>query len=112
MVIASEDKYAVESYFRRFRTRKVYVVVLPTEHGRSSPQDVMARLDKYKQNEAIIEGDEFWICIDTDHWVRSNHLHNLYKCFKSAGKSDMTSPSAIPALSFGFCCTIWTWPYC
>jgi hypothetical protein len=77
VVIACEDTHAVEQYFARFRTRRVQFIVLPTEGGRSSPQDVLSRLDHFKQTEATEEGDVFWICIDTDHWVKANHIQNL-----------------------------------
>ena len=55
IVIASEDKYAVQSYFRRFRTKKAQFVVLPTEDCHSSPENVIARLDKYYSTEATEE---------------------------------------------------------
>lgn len=77
VVIACEDKYAVEQYFTRFRTRRVQFVVLPTENGCSSPKDVLSRLDEFKEREATEEGDDFWVCIDTDHWTKSNHIQNL-----------------------------------
>jgi len=77
VVIACEDTYAVKQYFARFRTRKVQFIVLPTEDGRSSPKDVLSRLDSFRETEATEEGDLFWICIDTDHWVQASHLQNL-----------------------------------
>ena len=46
IVIASEDEYVVRDYFSRFATRRVQVVVIPTEDGRSAPADVIARLDR------------------------------------------------------------------
>ena len=77
VVIACEDTHAVKQYFARFRTRRVQFIVLPTEDGRSSPKDVLARLDSFRQTEVTEEGDLFWICIDTDHWVQANHFQNL-----------------------------------
>lgn len=77
IVVASEDKYAVESYFRRFRTKRVQFVVLPTEDSRSSPKDVMDRLDRYRKTEATEENDQFWVCIDSDHWIEDGHIRNL-----------------------------------
>jgi len=47
IVVASEDTYAVERYFRLFHTTKVQVKVLPTDDGRSSPEAIVQRLDKY-----------------------------------------------------------------
>ena len=77
IVVASEDTYAVEQYFRRFRTRRVQFRVLPTEDGCSSPADVMARLDSYKDEFQIREDDQLWVCFDTDHWVKPGHIQNL-----------------------------------
>ena len=77
IIIASEDKHAVKQYFQRFRSRRVRFVILPTEDRRSSPNAVLARLDEYKKEYDIGDGDEFWLCIDTDHWVKPNHIANL-----------------------------------
>lgn len=88
VVIACEDTYAVRHYFARFRTRRVQFVVVPTEGGRSSPRDVLSRLDGFKENEATEEGDCFWICIDTDHWVQSNHIQNLREVLQQCRQKD------------------------
>lgn len=77
VVIASEDKYAVESYFQRFRTRRVQFRVLPTLDCNASPQSVLARIDELRRSEDIEDQDEFWICIDTDHWIEPGHIANL-----------------------------------
>lgn len=77
IVIASEDTYAVEHYFQRFRTTRVQVRVLPTEDGRSSPAAVVQRLDEYSKNFQLSDTDELWACIDLDHWARGGHLPNL-----------------------------------
>ena len=45
IVIASEDTYAVEQYFQRFRPRRVQFKVLPTEDGRSASEHIVKRLD-------------------------------------------------------------------
>jgi hypothetical protein len=77
VVIACEDTHAVKQYFAKFRTRRVQYKVLPTEGGTSSPQSVIERLDLYRQEEQIGDGDELWICIDADHWIRGNHQREL-----------------------------------
>ena len=77
IVIASEDTYAVKDYFSRFKTRRVQFVVVPTEDGRSAPAAVIARLDHFKDHEATEENDQFWLCIDKDHWAASGHIANL-----------------------------------
>jgi len=77
IVIASEDTYAVKDYFLRFRTRRVQFAVVPTEDGRSAPAAVIARLDQFKNDNATEENDQFWLCIDKDHWADSGHIANL-----------------------------------
>ena len=77
VIIASEDTHAVSQYFRRFRTRRVAFKVLETQDCHSSPRDVMVRLDSYRAEEATVEGDQFWVCIDSDHWIEPNHIANL-----------------------------------
>lgn len=88
VVIACEDTHAVKQYFARFRTRKVQFRVLPTQDGRSSPQDVLARLDTFKSEVATEEGDSFWVCIDTDHWAQANHIGNLVEVLQQCRQKD------------------------
>ncbi len=77
IVVASEDTHAVKQYFAKFRARRIQYKVLPTEDGNSSPTAVIQRLDEYRKKYAQEEGDELWICIDTDRWVQNNHQRNL-----------------------------------
>jgi hypothetical protein len=77
IVIASEDTYAVKDYFLRFKTRRIQFIVIPTEGGRSAPDQVIYRLNKFKEEYATEEDDQFWLCIDTDHWANSGHIANL-----------------------------------
>lgn len=88
VVIASEDMYAVNQYFDRFRTRRVQFLVLPTADSRSSPIDVQERLDKFKAEYATEPGDQFWLCIDTDHWSEPNHIKNLMQVVQHCRQKD------------------------
>lgn len=96
IVIASEDTYAVEHYFQRFRTTRVQVRVLPTEDGRSSPTAVVQRLDEYANEFQLGATDELWACIDLDHWARGGHLPNLIdvisRCRDSGYQLAISSP--------------------
>jgi len=84
VVIASEDKYAVENYFQRFRTKKVQFRVLPTLDCNADPQSVLARIDEFRKTEDVEDQDVFWICIDSDHWVDGNHLPNLVQVLRES----------------------------
>ena len=47
IIIATEGRKTEEQYFRLFRSRRVQIIVLPTgKDNRSSPLDVLERLDK------------------------------------------------------------------
>jgi hypothetical protein len=66
--IASEDRYAVDQYFRAFQSTRVRVVVFPTEDGKSAASHVLARL---KENMSagdfnVEDGDTAWIVCDVD----------------------------------------------
>lgn len=73
IVIACEDTHAVKQYFAKFRTKRTQYKVLPTLDGNSSPRAVLERLNVFKAEYATEEGDELWICIDADHWIRGGH---------------------------------------
>lgn len=83
-VIASEDTYAAKQYFEEspvFRDRRIYVLTLPTECGQSAPEHVLQRLkayreDKKRRNE-LLDEDEFWLMLDTDHWTAPSHITNF-----------------------------------
>jgi len=77
VVIASEDRYAVKQYFDLFKSTQIQFRVLETDDGRSSPQQVMSRLDEYIEEHQFGDGDQFWFVADTDHWIESNHIQNL-----------------------------------
>jgi hypothetical protein len=77
VVIASEDRFAVKQYFELFQSTRIQFHVLETDHGESSPQHVMARLEQYLDDYCVGEGDQFWLVCDTDHWIKSNHIQNL-----------------------------------
>jgi hypothetical protein len=90
IVIASEDKYAVKEYFSLslFETTRVKVHVLETEEGCSAPAAVVARLDAFRKMYATYEGDEFWLCIDTDHWAEPSHIANLKQVLQLCRQKD------------------------
>jgi len=46
----------------------------------------MKRLDGYFKDNATEEGDEFWVCIDSDHWVKANHVANLVQVLQQCGQ--------------------------
>jgi hypothetical protein len=77
VVIASEDRYAVQQYFDFFKSTRIQFRVLETQDGRSAPEHILNRIDEYIEEFEIGEGDTFWIVCDCDHWVEPNHVQNL-----------------------------------
>src|ERR1700730_6294733 len=86
IVIASEDTYAVRQYFDFFRSTRIQFKILETEEGRSAPEQVLARIDKYMKEYEIGAGDEFWLVCDCDHWVNSGHIKNLRRVIQACGQ--------------------------
>jgi hypothetical protein len=83
-VIATEDKYAPKEYFRLFKNPRVKVQVLPTEDTRSSPEHVLQRLDDFLKEYHVLEDDEFWLMLDTDHWIEPGHVANFNRVCSEA----------------------------
>ena len=76
-IIATEVTYAPEQYFSNFHNPRVHVQILPTEGGHSSPEHVLQRLDRFIAEYQMQEEDEFWLMLDTDHWIEPNHVSNF-----------------------------------
>ena len=70
IIIATEGKETERKYFTLFRdTRIIQIKVLPTgEDNLSSPQHVINRLNGYRVEYQIGEGDELWLMVDVDRW--------------------------------------------
>jgi hypothetical protein len=87
-VIATEDENAPKNYFDQFKNPRIQVKVLPSERGCSSPKHILDRLDDYKAEFDIGEGDELWLMLDTDHWIEPNHVKNFDRVCTEAVKKD------------------------
>lgn len=86
-VIGSEDRYAVKQYLNLFKSTKIQFRVLETEHGHSSPSQVMSRLDAFMKDHDFGEGDQFWLVADTDHWIESSHIQNLVEVARPSART-------------------------
>jgi hypothetical protein len=84
-VIATEDKDAPKQYFdKHFRHPRIHVEVLPTVDCRSAPEHVLKRLDEYKETYQLGKDDEFWLMLDTDHWIKAGHIQNFTRVCKES----------------------------
>lgn len=100
IVIASEDTYAVQHYLTKFHTRRVQFKVLPTVDGHSSPEAVLERLDQYRAEHQLADGDELWACIDLDHWADPNHVANLRSAQRQARQKGYQFAISRPCFEF------------
>lgn len=76
-IIATEDKFAPEQYFRLFKNPRIKIQVLPTTDGRSAPAHVLERLNTFRDDYVTIDEDEFWLMLDIDHWTEAGHIANF-----------------------------------
>ena len=87
-VVATEDTYAPEQYFKAFRLNRVSVHIVPTIDGRSSARDVVARLKEVQaeglRNNEVLSEDQFWVVLDTDHWSQGQHVVAFSQAIKEA----------------------------
>lgn len=79
-VLACEDTHAAPQYFRRFEFPRVKIEVVPREAGSSSARHVVEALKKYE----FLEGDQHWVLLDTDHYVKEEHLTSFRLALKDA----------------------------
>ena len=77
IVIASEDRYAVQQYFDLLQSPRIKFRVLSAEDGESSPQHVLSRLDQFRLEFDLDGKDKLWFVCDADHWAESDHISNL-----------------------------------
>lgn len=87
-LVATEDSHAPEQYFKALAFRRVKVFVLGTEGGLSAPVHVMDRLraafESAKANKEVQPNDEFWLMLDTDHWIKGQNLPGLLEALAQA----------------------------
>lgn len=73
-VIATEGEKTEKNYFNELKNsngvdeKVIKVEILETIEGKSSPIDVIKRLDKFKSTYHLYQLDELWIVIDYDSW--------------------------------------------
>ncbi|MFT3782312.1 MAG: RloB family protein [Nibricoccus sp.] len=87
--VATEDRYAAAQYLGFLREARVHIVVLPTEEGMASAAShVVARLaakhTEAKKECEILEDDEFWILVDTDHQINEAHKSSFVAALNDA----------------------------
>lgn len=70
IIIAAEGQKTEQQYFSLFHDTRVQVKVLSTgADNRSSPGHVIERLNAFKEEFNIGDGDELWLMVDVDRWT-------------------------------------------
>ncbi|MCK7578732.1 MAG: RloB family protein [Chromatiales bacterium] len=64
---------------------RIQVHVVQTEAGTSSARHVIERLLEFKHN--CEEDDELWMLLDTDHYIRKEHIRSFIAAIKKARKN-------------------------
>jgi hypothetical protein len=82
-IVACDDTFAPKQYFGFFKIARVKVHVVPTEDGTSTARRVLERLQEFDRTE-FDDDDEFWMLLDTDHCVESNHFPGFIKAIIEA----------------------------
>lgn len=75
--VATDDKYAPDQYFKFFQIPRIKIDVIPTTDGTSHVKHVLTHLLERKKNEALDDGDELWMLLDTDHCITGSHLESF-----------------------------------
>lgn len=99
LVLATEDTHAVKQYFDFFNCSRVKIISLPSETD-SSPQQVLQRLDEFKASHTWNDDDEFWLVIDSDHWVSGRHAANLSEVFSLCSQKGYKIALSNPCFEF------------
>jgi hypothetical protein len=84
-IIACDDTYAPKQYFDFFQIPRIQVHVVSTEDGTSSAEHVLERLLGYEYD----EGDERWLLLDTDHYIRDGHFASFSAALTKARQHDV-----------------------
>ena len=66
----------------------------------------MERLDNFKKTVATEDHDQFWLCIDKDHWANpGQHIANLRQVLQHCKQKGYQVAISNPCLNYG-CCSI------
>jgi len=68
-IVATEGKETEKQYFGMFKSSRIKVEILATtEDGKSAPEYVLERLDKFKERYDLSKDDMLWLVSDVDRW--------------------------------------------
>ena len=79
IVIASEGRNPEENYFRslakEYENKRVHVEIVESVGTKNDPESVLARLDAFRGEYDMGDGDNLYLVIDRDRWTLKNLSH-------------------------------------
>jgi hypothetical protein len=96
-IVATEGECTERIYFEAFRDqnyrKNIFIQILATKDGNSSPEQVLARLQKFAREQAFDPNrDECWLVVDYDSWGDAK-LDAVYaECEEYGYKLAVTNP--------------------
>lgn len=99
-VIATEDTYVPKAYFELFQNSRVCIRVLETQDGHSAPTYVLERLKEVKNSEEFESDDQFWLVLDTDHWIAPGHIDSFKRVCRDASDQGFKLAHSNPCFEF------------
>jgi hypothetical protein len=97
-IIATEGEKTEVEYFEQFKdiisakNLKVYIKLIPSKSGRSSPKSILENLDTYNEEYKLLEEDSLWIVIDRDHWKERDISDVAAKCQQKSYRLALSNP--------------------
>lgn len=95
-IVACDDTYAPKQYFDFFQIPRIQVHVVPTVDGTSSARHVLDRLLQFDYD----EGDERWLVLDTDHYIRDDHFASFTDALTEARRQGINIALSKPCFEF------------
>lgn len=97
-IIATEGEKTEKVYFSELLDSELvnsnlyYLEVLPTSEGKSSPRNVLTRLDKFKEEYKLYSSDELWMLIDRDSWDKKQLTEIARECSQKKYNLAVSTP--------------------
>lgn len=99
-IIATEDRYAPDQYFEKFRellrNARILPVVMETTDTKSAAEYVVERIIDHPAQEE----DQKWVILDTDHYVTGNHQQSFQRALAKARQNKINVALNKPCFEF------------
>jgi hypothetical protein len=95
LIVICEGSNKEPDYFGFFNelTKKIRLVAVPSEDGKSSPNHLIANAKKALEKHSSHGTCELWFVIDVDKWLEHKHIYKLQKeCSEQGWKVVISNP--------------------